>query len=150
VRRPAQALVEAALVLPLLILLAFGGIGVGRLVQARMALDAATREAARTTAVAAMPRVGAHDQSARHDAEDEGEAQGDRVARGYGLRNAEFSVSAENFGPGGWVVAHGTYTVSEVDLPYMRHVFATVLQGRGIEIQAYHLERIDRFRSLSP
>jgi Flp pilus assembly protein TadG len=150
VRRRAQAVVEAALVLPLLITLVFGAIGVGRVVQARMALDAATREAARTTAVATMPRVGAHDQRARDDAEAAGKAQGVQVAQGNGLRNAEISVNAEGFGPGSWVVAHGTYTVSEVDLPFMRQVFASVLHGRGIELQSYHLERIDRYRSLSP
>ena len=138
------------MVLPLLIMLAFGAVGVGRLVQARMALDAATREAARTTAVAAMPRFGAHDQRARHDAEHEGEEQGGRVANGYGLRDADIRVTAEDFGPGSWVEANGTYTVTEVDLPFMRQVFATVLSGRGIELHAHHLERVDRFRSYSP
>jgi hypothetical protein len=150
VRRRAQAIVEVAVVLPVLLMLAFGALGIGRLVQARMALDAATREAARTTAVAAMPRYGAHDQGARRTAEADGTAQGRSVAIGYGLRDADISVTTEDFGPGGWVTASGTYTVSEVDLPFMSVVFATVLQGRGIEIHARHLERIDPYRSFAP
>jgi hypothetical protein len=137
-------------VVPLLLTLAFGAVGVGRLVQARMALDAATREAARTTALAPMPSVGARDDRARTAAERDGSAQGGVVAQGYGLRGAEIVVHAPNFEPGGWVDADGTYTVSEADLPFMRGVFAAVLNGNGILIHAHHVERIDRYRSLSP
>jgi len=97
-----------------------------------------------------MPRFDSHDQRARREAEADGAAQGGRVALGYGLRDAEISVSTEDFGPGGWVTASGTYTVTEVDLPFIRDILRGVLQGRGIEIHAQHLERIDPYRSYSP
>src|SRR3712207_4368354 len=54
-RRPAaqggQALVETALVLPVLLLLAFGVVGATRLTQARMEVSAVAREAARAAAL---------------------------------------------------------------------------------------------------
>jgi TadE-like protein len=145
----AQALVEAALVVPLLLLVAFGGIGVGRLVQARMALSAATREAARATALAPMPSAGSHSEQPRREAEQAGAAEGERVARGYGLTDARVEVRADPFEPGGWVTASALYTVNEKDLPLIRAVFAPLFQGRGIVLQAEHIERIDRYRSLA-
>jgi hypothetical protein len=96
-----------------------------------------------------MPRVGARDDAhVAHAAEADGEAQGERVARGYGLRDVTIDVDTQNFGPGGWVTANGTYTVS-LDVPVMRELFST--DGRpGLRIRSHHQERIDRFRSLSP
>ena len=44
-----EALLETALVLPLLLLLAFGVVGAGRVTQARLGVSAASREAARAT-----------------------------------------------------------------------------------------------------
>jgi hypothetical protein len=149
-RLPAQALVEAAIVVPLLLLLAFGGVGIGRLVQARMGLDAATREAARAAVLSPMPIVRPHGTEAQQHAEEQGRAQGERVAQGYGLTDARFLVQAPAFGPGSWVTAEGTYTVSEVDLPFMRNVFAAILNGRGIQIHARQVERVDAHRSLLP
>jgi hypothetical protein len=134
-------LVEAALILPLLLLLAFGGVGVGRLVQARMALDAATREAARAAVLSPMPHVNSNGDEQRH-AQTAGEDRGIEVARQYGLANANVAVTFEpRFAPGGFVIARGTYRVTEIDLPYMRHVF---------HLHARHDERIDPHRSLLP
>ncbi len=143
---PAQALVEAALVVPLLLLVAFGGIGIGRLVQVRMALSAATREAAHATAVADMPRLDARTRQPEEDAERTGRSTGEQVARGFGLRGPiDITVDAEPFEPDGWVTATMRYTVTEDDLPFIRNVF-----GPRIELDARHIERIDRYRGFAP
>src|SRR4051812_1573460 len=105
---PAQALAEAAVVIPILLLVAFTGIGMGRLIQARMGLSAATREAARATALAPMPNFARTDEdSKRDDAIAEGEELGRGVASDNGLNGAQIQVSVENgeFQPGGWVTA---------------------------------------------
>ena len=47
-----QALVEAAIAIPVLLILVFGVVAVGRVVQAKIAVQAAAREAGRTLAVA--------------------------------------------------------------------------------------------------
>src|SRR5436309_15437776 len=52
--RAGQSIVEVALVLPILLLLTFGVIGVSRVAQAKMAVISAAREAARS-AVQAPP-----------------------------------------------------------------------------------------------
>jgi Flp pilus assembly protein TadG len=51
-----QALAELAVVVPILLLVALCCVGMGRLIQARMGLSAATREAARATALAPKPK----------------------------------------------------------------------------------------------
>ena len=56
-RNRAQAVLELALVLPLLLLLAFGAVGVGRVIQAQMALSAVAREAARQAALSPLPQA---------------------------------------------------------------------------------------------
>src|SRR5262245_10665832 len=141
-RQGAQALVEAALVIPLLMLMVFGGVSVGRLIQARMGLSAATREAARATALADMPDARhTNDDEARREAIEDGERHGRGVARDYGLNGAEFNVTVDRFEPGGWVTAEGRYEVT---------MFGRDLFGTAIQLRASHLERIDRWRSLSP
>jgi hypothetical protein len=141
-RQSSQALVEAALVIPLLMLLVFGGVSVGRLVQARMALSAATREAARATALADMPNATrTNDDEARREAIEDGERHGRGVAREYGLNGADFNVTVDRFEPGGWVTAEGSYRVS---------MFGRDLFGPAVQMHASHVERIDRWRSLSP
>jgi len=148
---PAQALVEAALVLPILMLVAFGGIGMGRLIQARVGLSAAVREAARTTALAEMPSVrDPNDASARRTAVADGEQHGRDVAGDYGLPGADISVSVDRFEPGGWVTAEGSYEVRMWDVPFLRQVLNGRMSGGAIELRTQHLERIDRWRSLSP
>jgi hypothetical protein len=141
-RQGAQALVEGALVIPLLMLMVFGGVSVGRLIQARMALSAATREAARATALADMPNARrTNDDEARREAIEDGERHGRGVARDYGLNGAEFNVTVDRFEPGGWVTAEGRYEVN---------MFGRDLFGTAVQMHASHVERIDRWRSLSP
>src|SRR5207249_11812615 len=59
-RSRGQALVETALVIPMLLLLALGVVGVGRVVQAQLAVSAAAREAARAGALADDSRSEEH------------------------------------------------------------------------------------------
>jgi hypothetical protein len=142
---PAQALVEAAVVIPILLLVVFGALSMGRLIQARMGLSAATREAARTTALSQMPRFDGSDAAQRkHQAQNEGAEHGEAVAREYGLNGAVVVVEADRFEPGGWVEANGTYDVRLSNLPWI----GPLLHG-DFEMRARHLERIDRYRSWS-
>ena len=129
-----SALVEVALVLPLPLLLAFGVVGVGRVLQAQMGVSAVAREAARSATLA----QDAGEASAR------GLAVGQAVARGYGLTNGSLSlvVDAGAFDRGGAVQAVARYDVALGDLPLMRWVHASV----GSE----HVERIDLYRSRWP
>ena len=69
------------------LLLAFGAVGVGRVVQAQMALSAVAREAARQAALSPLPPGGS-----AADAKQDGESRGQYVARGYGLNTAVVSV----------------------------------------------------------
>lgn len=131
-----QALVELALVVPLLLLLAFGSVGVGRVVQAQMALGAIAREAAREAALAPLPPGGS-----ALDAKRAGEARGQSVAHGYGLDRATVNVNTDHFDPGSWVRADASYVVSERDLPFLKWTTFTLHDS--------HLERVDPYRSRS-
>jgi Flp pilus assembly protein TadG len=136
-RARGQAVLELALVLPLLLLLAFGSIGVGRVVQAQMAVSAAAREAARQAALAPLPPGGS-----AADAKQAGEARGQAVASGYGLRAAVVTVDTSGFDAGSWVRADVTYAVSESDLP--------LLKWTSFSLHDSHLERVDPYRSQAP
>jgi TadE-like protein len=127
----AQALVETAMVVPLLVLLALGTVGVGRIVHARMGLSAAAREAARAATLAPL---GASDKAERA-----GKERGEQVARGYGLRSAVISVDATPFERGSMVEATASYVVNERDLP--------LLGWQTIKLETSHLEQVDRYRS---
>lgn len=54
-REKGQALVELALSLPLLLMLALGVVGAGRAIHARVAIDAVAREGARAVATSPTP-----------------------------------------------------------------------------------------------
>ena len=127
----ASALVEVALVLPLLLVLAFGVVGVSRVVQARMGVCAVVREAARAGALAQEPG----------EAVARGLATGRNVAAGYGLTNGSLalSVDAGGFGRGGSVRANAGYIVSLGDLP--------LLGWASVNVVSEHVERIDLYRS---
>jgi len=129
-----QALVETALVLPILLFLAFAVIGVGRVTQARMGVDAVAREAARTAALASDPGV----------ALDQGTARGQAVASGYGLTNGTLQVILDvgQFDPGSDVQASASYAVSLGDLPLLGWV--------QLPLVSTHVERIDLYRSRWP
>jgi hypothetical protein len=150
-RRHAQALVEAAVVAPLLVLLVLVAIGVGRLVQARMALDAVTREAARAAVLSPMPRVGSNGESAWRAARENGRNQGEAVARGFGWNNVQLDLDADpSFQPGNWVSAEGQVAVETIHLPFMQRVFGEGSGAPVVTLRSQHWERIDPYRSLLP
>lgn len=129
-----NALVETALVLPLLLLLAFGVIGAGRIVQAQMGVSAVAREAARAGALA----NGSADAAAR------GVARGEEVATGYRLTNGslELTVALDSFARGAPVRARASYEVAFDDLP--------LLGWARFMVASDHVERTDLYRSRWP
>jgi len=129
-----QALVEVALVIPVLLLLAFGVVAVGRVTDAQMGVSAVAREAARAAALANDPG----------EAASQGVTQGQEVAAGYHLGDGslQLAVNAGDFTRGGTVQASARYTVSLGDLP--------LLGWAHITVGSTHLERIDLYRSFWP
>jgi Flp pilus assembly protein TadG len=126
-----QALVEAALVIPVLLLLAFGVVMAGRIAHAKVAVQAAAREAGRTLATASSESEGvtAALDSARS------------VAEGYGLSQGSLEVGVDSggFQRGGVATAEVSYQVPLADLPLLDRVEVTV--------SSTHAERIDLYRS---
>lgn len=126
-----QALVETALVVPILLFLAFGVVAIGRVTQAQMGVSAVAREAARAAALANDPGRAAID----------GMARGQEVAAGYNLGNGSLQLAVDpgSFTRGGAVRASARYTVSFGDLP--------LLGWARVTVGSTHLERIDLYRS---
>lgn len=129
-----QALVEVALVLPVLLLLALGVVGVGRVVEASMGVTAVAREAARAAALA----------NSREAAMNRGIVRGQEVAAGYGLAAAalDLTVNPGSFQRGETVHAATRYTLSLADLPLVGWV--------QITLSSQHQERTDPYRSRWP
>lgn len=126
-----QALVEAAIAIPVLLLLVFGVVAAGRVTEAKIAVQAAAREASRTLAVAPSEERG------MAEALDAGHA----VAAGYGLAEERLTVGvdADGFARGGRVTADVRYSVPLSDLP--------LLSFFDVEVSASHSERVDLYRS---
>ena len=130
-RQRGQALVETALVVPMLLVLAFGVIGVGRVTQAEMGVSAVAREAARSAALADDPATAAL----------AGVTRGQEVATGYSLTNGSLRITIDPgvMARGAPVVATVRYDVELGDLP---------LLGRArVSVSSTHLERTDLYRS---
>jgi hypothetical protein len=126
-----SALVETALVVPVLLLLAFGVVGAGRVGQARLGVSAVAREAARAAALADSPA----------EAVARGVGRGQEVAAGYRLSNGSLRllVDPENLARGGRVPAAAHYEVRLDDLP--------LLGWARVGVASEHLERVDLYRS---
>lgn len=126
-----SAMVEIALVLPLLLVLAFGVVMVGRVTHAQIAVQSVAREAARTVAVAPSASLGLQSAEARAVA----------VAQGHGLAIDRLGVEIDpgGFERGGTVLTQATYEVQLGDLPLLAAVEVTVSSS--------HAERIDQYRS---
>ena len=126
-----QALVETALVLPVLLLLAFGVVGVARVTRAQMEVSAVAREAARAAARA----DGAAEATSR------GLDRGHEVAAGYGLTNGSLQLTIEpgSFARGAPVRAAARYEVRLDDLPLLGWVRVAIARD--------HVERTDLYRS---
>lgn len=129
--REGQALLETAIVLPLLFFLVFAVIGVGRLTRAQMAVSAVAREAARTGALA----------NTATEARSQGLSKGRELAVTSGLatENLTLSLDLGTFTPGSPVVANASYRLSFGDLP--------LLGWASITVRSEHRERVDLYRS---
>jgi hypothetical protein len=134
----AQALVELALALPMVLALLFGTIALSRVVQAQTAVVAVAHEAARAGALAAGP----------DDAVDRMRQRADLVAPGLGLdpRAVLLDWDVSTFArvrDRGHVMAIVRYAVDLRDLPLVGWVTTPV-------VRAEHVEWIDPFRSGIP
>jgi nuclease-like protein/TadE-like protein len=129
----AQALVETALALPLVLSLLFGTLALSRVIQAQTAIVAVAHEAARAGALASSP----------DDAVNRMRQRVDLVAPGFGLDpNAivlEWDVSTFAHDRG-HVLATVRYSVDLGDLPLAGWIPAPT-------VRAEHVEWVDPFRS---
>ena len=129
-RAAGQAAVEAALVLPLILLLVLGVFAVGVVGRTDSALLAVAQEAAR--AAATSTTAGS---AAAH-----GIARGQQVALGYRLTGATIVVNASDFRPGGQVRADATATVSLIGV--------SIFGPTQITLHHQHVEPVDPYRDL--
>jgi hypothetical protein len=133
-RQGAQAPVELALILPVVLLLVFGLLGAARVTTTLLSVGAVAREAARAGALGASPV----------DAWERGMRRGQLVAGEDGLRagDLELEVDTSAFGPSGEVRARVGYVVSLVDVPLL-HL------GR-VRLERTHREPVGTYRGLAP
>jgi len=126
-----SALIETALVIPVLLVLLAGIVMTGRVTHAQIAVQSVAREAARTVAVAPSESSGLLSAQERALA----------TARGHGLSTERLSLSIDHggFQRGGVVRADVSYPVSLGDLPLLGMVEITV--------SSRHEARIDLYRS---
>ena len=126
-----QALLEAALVLPLLLFLAFGVIAAGRVTQAKIGVSAVAREAARAAAQSDNAAGAVRD----------GQTRAAAVAAGYNLEADHLAVTidAGSMEPGDTVQTVASYEVGFDDLP--------LLGWAHLCVRGSSQERIDLYRS---
>ncbi|MCZ2110117.1 MAG: pilus assembly protein [Dehalococcoidia bacterium] len=126
-----QALVEAALAIPVLLVLVIGVVAVGRITEAKIAVQAVARESGRALAVAPSEEQGVEDAI----------ATGGVIASGYGLDTNRLSVEVDSggFARGGTVSVEVGYSVSFSALPLLGFL--------DVDVSASHAERIDLYRS---
>ncbi len=124
-----NALIEAALVIPLVLVFVFGVVAVGRVVHAQIAVQSVVREASRTLAVAASADTGLTAAEARALA----------VAAGHGLEldRLQLDVDAGAFDRGGMVGAAASYPVTLGDLPLLSLVEVTVSSTDEQRVEQY-------------
>ena len=126
-----QAMVEAAIAVPVLLLLVFGVVAIGRITDAKVAAQAAAREASRTLAVAPSEERGTT------DAMEAGHA----AAVGYGLAEERLTIDvhANGFVRGGDASADVSYSLPLSDLP--------LLSFFEVEVSSSHTEQVELYRS---
>ena len=126
-----QALIEAALAIPLVLVIAFGVVMAGRVAHAQVAVQSVVREASRTLAVAPSASGGLS----------AAEANARAVASGHGLaaERVDLMLDAGTFARGGTVRAEARYPVSLGDLPLLGTIEVTVT--------SHSEQRIERYRS---
>jgi Flp pilus assembly protein TadG len=133
-----QAIVELALVAPVLLLFVLGMVLFGRVLGARAAISAAAGEAARVDAEASAQDAGLA--LARQRAED--------VIAGYGLSSSRFSVTIDDggFARGGSVTVQTSYSVPIFDVP----LAGRVASGPSVAVHATDREQIQLYRARQP
>lgn len=124
-----NALIEAALAIPVVLAVAFGVVMVGRVVHAQIAVQSVVREASRTLAVAASAEEGMS--AAR--------ANAIAVATGNGLATdrLHLTIDAGTFARGGTARAEASYSVALGDLPLLGAVEVTVSSTNEQRIEQY-------------
>ena len=129
-----SVLIETALVIPMLLTLVFGIVGVGRLTQAEMAVSGVARETARAAALANTP----------DQARTWGSDRAQQVAAGYQLEPGLLQVTLDpgTMDRGSQVTAQARYTIRLTDLPF--------LNWTQFVVQSTHSERVDLYRSRWP
>jgi Tfp pilus assembly protein PilV len=138
-RRPGahrgQALVETAIALPIIMLIAFGVLGVARLNNTLMAVTATAREAARAAVLAPTAEA----------AWDWGTSRGQQVAAEYGLDTSSqaflLDVDVSSFEWWGEVRTSASYIVTLADIPLIG--WAAI----SIPLHRSHAEVLDPYRS---
>jgi Flp pilus assembly protein TadG len=129
-RGRAQAAVEAALTLPLILVLVLGVFAVGVVGRTDSALLAVAEEAARAAAASTNPS-----EAAAH-----GVDRGQEVADGYRLIGTSINVDARDFRAGGQVRVDATVTVSLIGI--------SVFGPTQIKLHHEHVEPVDPYRNL--
>ena len=124
-----SALVETALVLPVVIVIAMGVVMAGRIVQAKLGVQAAAREAARAVAEAQSP----------WDGSSQAWTLGQSAAMAHGLSPSRFSLYVDNggFWRGGTVRAAAWYWVRLGDLPFVGRYQVLVSSTATERIELY-------------
>jgi Flp pilus assembly protein TadG len=130
IRGHAQAAVEAALVLPLILVLVLGVFAVVVVGRTDAALLAVTEEAARAAASSANAS----------DAAAHGIARGQQVADGYRLVGTSITVDARDFCAGGTVRVNAAITVSLIGM--------SVFGPTQITLHHQHVEPVDAYRNV--
>jgi Flp pilus assembly protein TadG len=152
--RRGQALVELALVAPIVLLLGLGMVEIGRLMQVRMQLSQVAREAARAAALSPLPELDRADwivpdqarALALTAASREGERRANEVAAGFGIAGLEvtFDFSGGVFDRDHLVTAtvrHTVHTLGAANLP------GRVARVLDVELSASHVEPVDPYES---
>jgi hypothetical protein len=131
-RAHAQAIIEVAVLLPVLLALTLGIVALSRVVQAQTALVGVVHEAARAGALA----------NTAGEASLVGIRRGDAVAAGYGLQadRLQLTVDSAAFSTSGRVAADGSYAVQLGDLPVAGW-------APTVAVSAQHEEWVDPYRS---
>ncbi|HEX6547239.1 MAG TPA: TadE family protein [Candidatus Dormibacteraeota bacterium] len=124
-----QALVEVALVLPIVFALALGAVSIVRLADARAGIDAATAAAASAAARAPDPTT----------AVSQGGAAFAAAAAGYALGDPRLTLDLGTFSRGSTIHAYGTATVA----------MAAPVPGlpRGVTLTSTAAARVESWRS---
>ena len=131
-REPGNAIVELALLAPIvgLLLASLGAMAIA--VQAQLGLVAVAEEAALAATYAPGPQ----------QAVTLGQARGQQVGQGYALRNGSLTVTIDpsGFAPGGLVRATAHYQLSASQVP--------LLGLAHLDLEQRHAEPVPRYRGL--